>query len=713
MVCEDTNHGKEKGAKAHATRLQKKILNSLLINNYDMQQHLQKALDALQRAQYAQVFKILHEAEVMNIDLNILQKEFVKGKTDTDFEERLEVAIKKAFDESGNLTNIRFLSHLPSPTSHFIGREAELKMLHENLQAGKRTVLVNGVGGVGKTTLVQKYAHDYQTEYAHILYIRQSGNLWDLFVQTDLLDTLCLAYNAQTDRQVLFANVLKKLKALPATNLLLIDNYEPTESDQTQDTLGQLFALPTHWRVVCTSRVDVPIFDKTMRLHVLPPDEAIEVFRQHAGNKPQDTAEIRALLEMIGYHTLMTELLAKTYRYCPQFGTVGKMHVFLQEKGLQNPYLAKEIYMETQPTYLYAYLRKVFSLASLTEGEVWLLKQWAVLPTTPHQAMDFLTWIQDTDLAYENTLLALAKKGWLQTDDNLAYLLHPFLQLFLHEELKPTLPDCEKMCKYFVDLIGSEEVEANPLAHQWTSAIGEGMLQNIDFTAQAEKQGILLNRLDSLYSFLGDYPNAIRCAKEGVAIIEVTVGKQHPNYATALNNVASLYWNTENYAEALPLYEEALQIDEKISGKQSQSYATSLNNLATLYYNQGDYAKALSLFEEASQIQKEVLGERHPAYASSLNNLALLYDNQGDYAKALPLYEKSLQIRKEVLGERHPDTAISLHNIGTLYFRQGNYTQARQYFEEAYSICLEKLGEQHPYTQDTKRWLDKLPRIAK
>jgi tetratricopeptide (TPR) repeat protein len=404
-----------------------------------------------------------------------------------------------------------------------------------------------------------------------------------------------------------------------------------------------------------------------MRLDVLPPDEAIEVFRQHAGNKPQDTAEIRALLEMIGYHTLMTELLAKTYRFCPQFGTVGKMHAFLQEKGLQNPYLEKKIYMEEQPTYLYAYLRQAFSLASLTEDEVWLLKQWAVLPTAPYQLTDFLTWIQDTDLAYENTLLSLAEKGWLQTDDNLAYLLHPFLQLFLHEELKPTLPDCEKMYEYFRDLMGSDEAQANPLAHQWTIAIGEAMVQYIDFTNYKVKQGTLLNRLDNLYTNLGDYPNAIRCAKENVTIIAITVGKQHQDYAIALNNLAYLYYDIKNYA------------------------------------------KALFLYEEISQIKKKVLGERHLSYANALNNLAGLYDELGSYVKALPLYEEALQIRKEVFGKRHLKYAIVLYSIGRLYFKQKNYVQAKQYLEEAYSICVEKLGEQHPLTQDTKGWLDKLP----
>jgi tetratricopeptide (TPR) repeat protein len=497
----------------------------------------------------------------------------------------------------------------------------------------------------------------------------------------------------------------------------------------------------------------VDFFDETMRLDVLPAHEAIQVFQAHTGGKPADSAEVGELLKMIGYHTLMTELLAKTYKQCLQFGTVGELHAYLKERSLQDQQLSKKIYVDRQATTLYAHLSAVFSLASLTETETWVLKQCAVLPTAPHQAKDFLTWIQDTALAYENALLFLTEKGWLQTDNRLAYSLHPFLQLFLHQELKPTLPDCEKMWYYFGVLMGSDKVEAHPLAHQWTITVGEAMVQYIDFTNHEEKQGVLWNKIYNVYRLLGDYPNAIKCAKEGLAINKATVGEahkdyataliclgfiynrqgnyvealplyqealqidkevlgeRHPDYATSLNNLASLYHNQGKYAEALPLFQESLQIRKEVLGERHPDIAQSLNNLAGLYYNQGNYTEALHLFQEALPIWKEVLGERHPNYATALNNLAGLYDNQGNYAEALPLYQESLQIRKEILGERHPDTAISLHNIGTLYFQQEDYTQARTYFTEAYSICLEKLGEQHPHTQLVKKWLDALPSL--
>ena len=49
------------------------------------------------------------------------------------------------------------------------------------------------------------------------------------------------------------------------------------------------------------------------------------------------------------------------------------------------------------------------------------------------------------------------------------------------------------MCYYFVVIMGLNEAEAYPLAHQWTIAIGEAMVQYINFTAHEQKQRLLWN----------------------------------------------------------------------------------------------------------------------------------------------------------------------------------------------------------------------------
>lgn len=688
---------------------------------------LKQALDALAKAEYAQIFSILDKAKITSPELNLLRKEVLTEGIKTFSYDRFKLAIEDAFK---NVSIPSFLLYLPASSSNFIGRNKELQELHDNLQAGKRTVLVNGLGGVGKTSLAQKYIHTYQNDYAHILWIRQNGHLIASFFQKELFDNLGLEIEKQEidiEKQEIdiekkeidikkqenttkvFDNVLAALRKKQGINLFIIDNYEFVDTNIEKDSLNKIFALPTNWRIVCTSRTDVSLFEKTMRLGVLPTHEAIQVFKQHAVGKPQDDIEIDALLQTVGYHTLMTELLAKTYLRCLQFGTVGKFHDFLKEKGLQDVYLDKKIFVEGQPTTLYKHLSKVFALAKLTADELWILKQWTVLSTAPHQASDFLTWIQDTDLAYENTLLSLAEKGWLQTEDYLAYTLHPFLQLFLHQTLKPTLPDCEKMWDYFTNLMYSKEIKANPLAYQWTIAIGEAMEKHIDFDIYEKGKSILLERVAFVYIKLGNYLKATEYVEKSLKIEKEWINEQDVDYVALLNQLAWLYDRMGDYEKSLPLHQETLNMNKEKFGIWSPEYATSLNNFGSSYSEQGIYTEALPLLQEALKIRKEILGEQHSDYGQSLNNLGLFYHKQKNYTEALPLYQKALQIRKEISGERHPDVAQSLHNIGGLYFQQKDYQQAKQYLEEAYSIRLEKLGEQHSLTQNTKKWLDDLP----
>ena len=205
-----------------------------------------------------------------------------------------------------------------------------------------------------------------------------------------------------------------------------------------------------------------------------------------------------------------------------------------------------------------------------------------------------------------------------------------------------------------------------------------------------------LNNLAEMYKQQGRYADAEPLLKRALAIQEKALGPDHPDVARSLNNLAGLYKDQGRYADAEPLYRRALAIRERALGPNHPNVATSLNNLAGLYQAQGRYADAEPLYKRALAIREKALGPNHPNVATSLNNLASLYDNQGRYADAEPLFKRALAIWEKALGPNHPNVATSLNNLASLYQAQGRYADAEPLLKRALAIREKALGPNHP-----------------
>ena len=210
------------------------------------------------------------------------------------------------------------------------------------------------------------------------------------------------------------------------------------------------------------------------------------------------------------------------------------------------------------------------------------------------------------------------------------------------------------------------------------------------------KYATVLNNLAILYLKMGRYARTESLHLEAKSIREKALGKEHPYYANTINNLANLYSKMGNRERAKQLFLEARDIREKTVGKEHPDYADVLHNLSVIYAKEGEMEKAISLANDAKDIWEKTMGKENNYYASALTSLAGRYQELGLYEKSEPIFLECLSLREKVLGKEHPAYASSLTNLGVLYTKMGLYEKAGPFYLEAKEIIEKAVGKLHP-----------------
>jgi hypothetical protein len=86
------------------------------------------------------------------------------------------------------------LTKSPFQSDVFIGREADLITIKEKLFSNNKLLLVNGRGGVGKTTIAAKYYISQQESYKHVAWVLSEPNIAQALL-TNLAAPLGLSFD--------------------------------------------------------------------------------------------------------------------------------------------------------------------------------------------------------------------------------------------------------------------------------------------------------------------------------------------------------------------------------------------------------------------------------------------------------------------------------------------------------------------------------------
>ncbi len=590
----------------------------------------------------------------------------------------------------------------------FIGRKGYLIQMRQAFRAG-RHVCLHGLGGLGKTTLAEAFAHNYDNHSHATIIFRKDHQINEAHI-LNALNKRFAKINPDLAEQIQEAiddperDVLNKLQLLidnylnGRKTILIFDNAEDVQTDQGgayQHSIG-VAGLSAFLRHLCENTPE--------NCHIL--------FTTRY--KIEDLADVieHLTLDKMGYAEQYRLLnYSETLRGIP---LQDRNDVYKRLDGHPRGYEYLEALLKKDRTFSWDQVRaaeadvfenlllaKVYE--RLTEREKAIFQMVSVfIARTPLAALAAVSGEQEVDLLLvlqalqDWSLCFLEKEGrfevhrltreWMgQNRLDQANTKAWALKAGEYFENQPTWDDDDLAREYYeiaeswidfarISFRLQKEYERIGL-NQRVIALNQAVLaKNID----DETNSRALGNIGYLFHKTGDYDTALHYLEQSLAINQ-QIGDREGE-GRSLNNIGEIYRAKGDYDTALQYLEQSLAIQQQIGDRQGEG--TTLNNISLIYSVKGDYNTALRYLEQSLAIIQQI-GDRK-GEGTTLNNISQIHKVKGDYDTALRYLEQSLAIQQQI-GDRQGE-GTTLNNLAATAHAKGDYDTALRYLEQSLAI---------------------------
>jgi len=579
------------------------------------------------------------------------------------------------------------------PKEDIVGREDDLKNLRTSILSKKQTLLVNGMGGIGKTTLAAVYVHEYYAEYDHIAWLTlgEGENSLEAAViaNTSLISNLGLRDEPPENQLAACLNKMRNMVS-QRHRLLVLDNA-------SDDLARHYDELPkSHgWHLIVTSQNRISERFPVIKLDFLKEDEAMRLFKKF--NDAFSDDQVRTIINGVELHTLAIELLAKSSkRNAWNMETVLSAIQRNATSGMDAAHSNNE-----EIDRIKTYFTRIFDVNHMGAHEIHLLKQFVALPND---------WIEDKFLGeilqrekldwaeeFQSILENLCENGFVMTDAakwSRKRKMHPVIVEALSPRLGIAAEDIALLMESVTGLLRLDYAKDNPVDKFPFVPFGDSVLRLLPDETSPE-MSVLKNNLATVYEHLGRYEKARDLFESALESDIENFGEGHPKVATRQSNLAIVYRKLGEYEKARDFLESALASDIENFGEGHPNVARCQSYLGTVYRELGEYERARDLLESGLASDIKNFGEGHPRVARCQSHLATVYIRLEKYKKARDLLESALKSDIENFGESHPNVAIRQSNLALVYRDLGEHEKARGLLESALASDIENFGERH------------------
>jgi Tetratricopeptide repeat len=590
---------------------------------------------------------------------------------------------------------------LPPRLGALAGREELLTEL-DGLLAGDglawpRTVVLCGLGGVGKTSLAAEYAHRHLAEISVA---------WQLAAEDPSVLAVGIAELAAqlggrelADPRDPVASAHAVLAAWPTQWLLIYDNAAD------EDSVRRFLPPAGQGRLLVTSQSQHWPARRMLTVPVLDPAVAAGFLASRAGDPDPDAAA--ALAGELGGLPLALEQAAAYVQ-----ATGGSLASYLELFRTRRADLLARGEAAGHPSGVATTLALAVSrLQADAPAAVGLLRLLACLAPEPVPVTgllaspDYVTSLDSTVAAVLGPLLAdrlaagdavaaLRRYSLASPAEDGTLLVHRLVQAVILDQMpQDRVAAWRQAAKVLVeaaippdtDLPGSWPACAVLLPHA---------IADLDLTSRG------MSRIARYLGCAGSYQAASDLYGHIAEAHEASPGHGTDDPTTLTARTSLAFWTGQagNPAAARDQYAALLPLIERVHGAEHPTTLTARASLAYWTGRAGNPAAARDQYAAMLAVREQVPGAEHPEPLRAPGNLVQFTGAAGDAVGARDQFVALLPVFEKVLGAEHPETLTALANLAAFTGEAGDPAAAREQFATLRSLRRKVLGAEHPDT---------------
>lgn len=643
----------------------------------------------------------------------------------------------------------RVVPHNLPHRGDFIGREKEKKQVHEALRSRSFIVTIDGIGGIGKTSLALEVLHECLAASQNSQTAATDVQKFEAFIWTsardrelninDVLDTIARTleypFITQLSPEEKRHEISKRLQEKPC--LLIVDNFETIADDAVHDFV---LNLPEPSKCLITSRVQSLRQARAVSLRGLAKAEALELIKNEGirlsiglESLIADEKNFHRLYEATGGAPLAIRWAIGQIKQRGQSvdGVLNSLH---EARGDIFEFIFKRAWSLLSDSAKRILLIMPIFAASASKAAI-------------EAASDIHKWELDEGLGQLVELWLLEASEKLD-ESKRRYSLHPLTRAFAQTRFAE-YPDLERQARVRLTVFFESFAKAAG-GNTWGTWEKYDEIEDekdnifalIDwcFENQEEAMGMKLTKSVTFFMSIRVYHYEAKVFGYKAVETAKQIGKTEALAWLLVYGIGYIEIVGRNFEKGEALIRDGLKIYEDL--KDSQGMIAALRNLSIALRHKKDFENARLCCEKGLKLAKSVNDEL--AVAQFRRGISLLAVSEGKLVEAKRELESIVPILREqdllglpgILGSlaninrklRHYDMALNigmeglelakrmkkLYTIGSISVvlaviqdERGNYHSALSFAQQALEV-FERSGLSHEKVEEVRTLIKKL-----